>query len=219
MKGLAACRTMLAVTVFVAAIVAYPLLLPGSYPLGVGIIAGAMAASTVGFVLLLGYAEQLAIGQAGFCMVGGYANALLCVHHGFDPFLALLIGVALAMAIAYVIASPILKLRGFVLAMASLALHLMLIVAALEFPFTGGALGTYGIPKFAIFGVSLASDLAFYFFVWLVVLIAVAIGLNIDRSRIGRALKAIAASEMAAGSVGIDIVKYKVQMFVISAAM
>ena len=45
------------------------------------------------------------------------------------------------------------------------------------------------------------------------------IGLNIDRSRIGRALKAIAASETAAGSVGIDIVKYKVQMFVISAGM
>ena len=45
------------------------------------------------------------------------------------------------------------------------------------------------------------------------------IGLNIDRSRIGRALKAIAASETAAGSVGIDIVRYKVQMFVLAAGM
>src|SRR6266568_1742403 len=215
---LAARKTTIAVTVFVAAVIAYPLAFPGSYPLGVGIIAGAMAASTVGFVLLLGYAQQLAIGQAGFCMVGGYASAILCVNHGWDPFVALLVGAVLAMLVAWVIATPILKLRGFVLAMASLALHLMLIVAALEAPFTGGALGTYGVPKFAILGLPLASDLAFYFFVWAIVLIAIGIGLNIDRSRIGRALKAIAASEMAAGSVGIDIVTYKAQMLVISAA-
>jgi len=55
--------------------------------------------------------------------------------------------------------------------------------------------------------------------VWAVVLLFVGIGLNIDRSCIGRALKAIAVSEMAAGSVGIDIVKHKVQMFVIAAGM
>src|SRR5262245_18027334 len=218
-KFFAAHPTALAVAAFVIGVIAYPVLFPGSYPLGVGIIAGAMAASTVGFVLLLGYAEQLAIGEAGFCMVGGYANAILCVHHGWDPLAALLLGAALSMAIAYVIATPNLKLRGFVLAMASLALHLMLIVAALEVPFTGGALGIYGIPKFAIFGLALTSDLAFYFFIWFVVLVAIAVGLSIDRSRIGRALKAIAASETAAGSVGIDIVAYKVQMFVISAAM
>ncbi len=209
----------LAVMAFLVAAGAYPLLVPGAYPLGVGIIAGAMAAGTVGFVLLLGYAQQLALGQAGFCMVGGYASALLCVRYGWDPFAALLVGAALAMLVAYAIATPILKLRGFVLAMASLALHLILIVVALELPFTGGALGTYGVPKFALFGLSFANDLAYYYLVWLIVLIAIGIGLNIDRSRIGRALKAIATSEMAAGSVGIDIIRYKVQMFVVSAGM
>ena len=59
-------------------------MLRGSYPLGVGIITGALAAGTVGFVLLLGYAHQLALGQAGFCMVGGYASAILCVQHSWD---------------------------------------------------------------------------------------------------------------------------------------
>jgi branched-chain amino acid transport system permease protein len=217
--SLAKRKTLLAVAAFVALVVAYPFAVPGNYPLGVGITAGAMAAGTVGFVLLFGYAQQLALGQAGFCMVGGYANAILCVRYHWDPFVALLAGSALAMVVAYVIATPILKLRGFVLAMASLALHFILIVVALEVPFTGGALGTYGLPKFAVFGFSLANDLAYYYIVWLIVLLAVAIGLNIDRSRIGRALKAIAVSEMAAGSVGIDITKYKVQMFVVSAGM
>jgi branched-chain amino acid transport system permease protein len=218
-QGLARRKTLLAVAAFLVLVAAYPFVVPGNYPLGVGITAGAMAAGTVGFVLLFGYAQQLALGQAGFCMVGGYANAILCVHHHWDPFLALLAGVVISMAVAYVIAAPILKLRGFVLAMASLALHFILIVAALQLAFTGGALGTYGLPKFAVFGATLESDLAYYYVIWFIVLLAVAVGLNIDRSRIGRALKAIAVSEMAAGSVGIDIAKYKVQMFVISAGM
>ena len=208
-----------ALAAFVALALAYPLVVRGSYPLGIGIITGALAAGTVGFVLLLGYAHQLALGQAGFCMVGGYASAILCVHHGWDPLLALLAGAVAAMLLAWAIAAPILKLRGFVLAMASLALHLMLVVVALESPITGGALGTYGVPKFALAGLPLTSDLAYYYMVWAIVLAFVLIGLAIDGSRIGRALKAIAASETAALSAGIDIRRYKVQMFVLSAGM
>ena len=209
----------LGLAAFVVCVALYPLVFRGQYPLGIGIITGALAAGAVGFVLLLGYAHQLALGQAGFCMVGGYASAILCVNHHWDPLAALLAGALVAMVTAWAIAAPILKLRGFVLAMASLALHLILIVVALEMPFTGGALGTYGIPKFALFGLPLASDLAFYYVVWLIVLAFVLAGLAIDRSRIGRALKAIAASETAALSTGIDITRYKLQMFVVSAGM
>jgi branched-chain amino acid transport system permease protein len=220
MKALANHKRMLAFVIAVSAVAAYPLLYPGSYPVGVGIVAGAMAAATVGFVLLLGYAHQLAFGQAGFLMVGGYANAILCVNYHWDPFAALLVGAVLSMLLALVIARPILKLRGFVLAIASLAMQLIFIVIAVEaVPITGGALGTQGVPKFAIFGVSFANDIAFYYAAWVIAFLCVGIGLNIDRSRIGRALKAIAASESAAGSVGIEIVTYKVQMFVVSAGM
>jgi branched-chain amino acid transport system permease protein len=220
MSALAAHKRTLAFAAAVVAIAIYPLFYPGSYPVGVGIVAGAMAAATVGFVLLLGYAHQLAFGQAGFLMIGGYVNAILCVNYRWDPFAALLAGVVVAMLLALVIARPILKLRGFVLAIASLAMQLIFIVAAIEaVPITGGALGTQGVPKFAIFGVSFANEIAFYYAAWVMAFICVGIGLNIDRSRIGRALKAIAASETAAGSVGIEIVTYKVQMFVISAGM
>jgi branched-chain amino acid transport system permease protein len=212
-------KARLALASFVALVMLYPLVVRGSYPLGVGIITGALAAGTVGFVLLLGYAHQLALGQAGFCMVGGYASAILCVQYKWDPLLALLAGAAAAMAVAWAIATPILKLRGFVLAMASLALHLILVVVAFEAPFTGGALGTYGVPKFAAVGLPLTADLAYYYAVWTLVLAFVGIGLAIDRSRIGRALKAIAASETAALSVGIDILRHKAQMFVLSAGM
>jgi branched-chain amino acid transport system permease protein len=219
MTDLARWKRVLALVAFAVPVAIYPLIYSGSYPVGVGIIAGAMAAGTVGFVLLIGYAHQLAFGQAGFLIVGGYANAILTTRYHIDPFVALLVGVVIAMIIAYVIGWPIMKLRGFVLAMASLAMQLIFIVLATESDFAGGALGTQGVPKFAILGIPLSNDIAFYYAVWAIALICVAIGLNIDRSRIGRALKAIAASEMAAGSVGIDAIKYKVQMFVVSAGM
>jgi branched-chain amino acid transport system permease protein len=212
-------KSLIAALLFVIAVAVYPLAFPDSYHIGVGISAGAMAVSTVGVVLLLGLAHQLAIGQAAFSMIGGYANAILCVRYGWDPFAALLAGAVMAMALAYVVAAPILKLRGFVLAMATLALHLMLIVVAVELSFTGGPMGVTGIPKFHVFGISLADDRAFFWFVWLLVFGAVWIGLNIDRSAIGRALRAIAASEQAAGSVGVDITRHKVQMFVIGGGM
>jgi branched-chain amino acid transport system permease protein len=213
-------QTALALGVFIAFVIAYPLFFSSSYGVGVGVTAGAMAAASVGLVLLLGYAHQLALGQPAFCMIGGYASAILCVKYQWEPTLAMLVGVAASVAIAWIVAVPILKLRGFVLAMGSLALHLTLIVFAFEMTtLTGGALGTYGVKRFALFGLTMSTDLAYYFCVWGIVLLFIIIGLNIDRSCVGRALKAIAASEMAAGSVGIDIIRHKVQMFVIAAAM
>jgi len=219
MGGLAARKTTIALIVFVVLVGGYPLLFPQSYEVGIGITAGALAIGAVGFVLLLGYAHQLAAGQPAFCMIGGYVSGILCVKYGWDPTVALLLGALLSMAIAYPIAAPMLKLRGFVLVMGSLAFQLILVVVAFELPITGGAMGTYGIPRFAIFGFTLKTDIAYYFVVWAIVLVTIAIGLNIDRSRIGRALKAIAISEMTAGSAGMNTVKHKVQMFVVSAGM
>ncbi len=144
MTSLARWKRALALVAFATPVAIYPLVYPGSYPVGVGIIAGAMAAGTVGFVLLIGYAHQLAFGQAGFLMVGGYANAILTTHYHVDPLVALLVGVVIAMLIAYAIGWPIMKLRGFVLAMASLAMQLIFIVLATEFGFCRRRAGNAG---------------------------------------------------------------------------
>jgi len=209
----------LLVLVFALLIVLYPLLLPSDYAIGVGITVGAMAIATVGFVLLIGYAHQLAIGQAAFCTIGGYGNAILVTRHGWDPLFALLVSAILSMAIAYVVGRPILRLRGFVLAMASVALQLILGFVAVQWTdFTGGSIGIAGVPRFAVFG-RVMGDRELFYFIWLCVVLAVLLGLSIDRSRIGRELKAIAASERAAGSVGIDLASVKVRMFVLSAGL
>jgi branched-chain amino acid transport system permease protein len=206
--------------VFTAAVLIFPLVFRGSYEIGIGVTAGALAVSAVGFVLLIGYAHQLALGQAAFCMIGGYGNALLVTRAGWDPFVAMLASMLFAMLIAYALGKPILKLRGFILGMASLALQLMMIFIALEYEsLTGGAIGVNAIPQFSVLGLKMGNGIGYYYFVWAVVAISVLIGLNIDRSRIGRALRAIGATETAAMSAGIDVNRYKLQMFAISAAM
>ena len=123
-----------------------------------------------------------------------------------------------AMLVAYVIGLPILRLRGYALAMASLSFQLILVFTVIQTQaITGGAAGVWGVPKFSIFGWQLATDISYFYFVWFWVVVAVAVGLVIDGSAIGRSLRAIASSERAATCVGMDIAQYKLQMFVLSA--
>ena len=220
LRGFAGRRPRLCVLLFfIAVVLAYPAFARDPYLLGLGIVAGAMAAGTVGFVLPIGYAHQLVLGQAAFCMIGGYATAIFVTRHAWDPTAAMLVGAGLSAAIAWAIGRPILRLQGFMLAMASLALQLILGFAARELDFTGQALGISGIPKFAVFGWAIESDFAYYFVVWVIVLVFALMGLNIERCGVGRALKTVGASETVAASLGIDVSRTKLEMFVVSAAM
>ncbi len=204
--------------IFVLAVVIYPVLFNSNYLVGAGIVVGVMAVATVGFILLVGYARQLAVGQAAFCMIGGYGSALLCTRAGIDPLSAMVLAAVVSMVVALIIGWPILRLRGYALAMASLSFQLILGFAVIQAQsVTGGAAGVWGVPKFSIFGFQLATDISYFYFVWFWVIVTVAVGLVIDRSAIGRSLRAIASSERAATSVGMDIAQYKLQMFVLSA--
>ena len=201
-------------------LLAVPFIVNTDYLVGVGITIGLMAIAASGLILLVGYAHQLALGQAAFCIIGGYGSALLTVRAGWDPALAALVSCAISMFTAYLIGRPILHLRGFVLAMGSLAVQLVLIHVAIELlDITGGSMGLTGVPRFSVLGFVFASDTTYYYLVWAVALVAVMICRNIDRSRIGRALRAISVTEAGAASVGIDIARHKVEMFVLSAGL
>ena len=203
-----------------AAIIAVVPFFVSSFGLSLAITTGAVAISAVGLVLLYGFAHQLALGQAAFCIIGAYGSGLLTTRLGWDPTLAALLSAGASMAIAYAIGKPILHLRGFVLAMGSLAVQLILIHLAIEWlDVTGGSMGLTGVPRFGIAGLTIQSDVVFYYFTWSLVLLSVLACRNIDRSRIGRALRALAVTEAGAASVGIDIARHKIEMFVLSAGL
>jgi ABC-type branched-subunit amino acid transport system ATPase component/ABC-type branched-subunit amino acid transport system permease subunit len=204
----------------ILAVLVYPALFHGGFALGAAIMVAGLAIGAVGLVLLLGLAHQLAIGQAAFYMVGGYGSAILTTRYGWDGASAMVASALCASVVAYVIGGPILRLRGFVLAIASLALQLLFIaLAILLVAITGGASGIPTVPHFSLGPWVVASDLSYYFIAWFLVLAALAIGINIDHSCIGRALRALAADEAGAAASGINTTSYKVLIFVISAAM
>ena len=204
----------------ILAVLVYPVLFPSGFALGAAIIVAGIAVGAVGLVLLLGLAHQLAIGQAAFYMIGGYGSAILTTQYGWDGASAMVVSAFCAAVVAYVIGGPILRLRGFVLAIASLALQLLFIaLAILMVGVTGGASGIPTVPHFSVGPWVVASDLGYYFIAWFLVVAALAIGINIDRSRIGRALRALAADEAGAAASGINTTSYKLLIFVISAAM
>src|SRR4029079_8130989 len=95
-----------AFTAFVVFIVAYPLAFSANYLVGAGIVVGVMAVATVGFILLVGYARQLAVGQAAVCMIGGYGSALLCTRVGIDPLSAMVLAAVVSMVVALIIGWP-----------------------------------------------------------------------------------------------------------------
>jgi branched-chain amino acid transport system permease protein len=194
---------------------------------------GILTIVVVGLNLLMGYAGQISLGQAAFYGLGAYASAILttlAIRHDVLPvlsrtwwwaWLAILAGMILTGGFAYLIGRPILRLRGNYLAMATLGVGIVLYTLFREGEtITGGSDGIPGIPRLSI-GPSF--DLwpmeRYYFLVWALAIVVIIIALNIVNSRVGRALRAIHGSEVAASVAGVDTARSKLQILVVSAMM
>jgi branched-chain amino acid transport system permease protein len=194
-----------------------PLLFPNNYYYDVAIRIGMNATIVVGLNLLIGYAGQISLGHAGFYGLGAYASAVLTARYGWQPLLAMLSGMAAVGVIAFVVARPILRLRGHYLAMATLGLGIIIyMVLVNESAWTGGNDGM-NVPPFSFLGLTLATERAWYWVTGAVLLAAIVLASNIVDSPVGRALRALHGSETAAQTAGIDTARYKVRVFVVSA--
>ena len=182
------------------------------------IIIGLYTMITVGLCLLMGYAGQVSLGNAAFYGMGAFISAILSKTYGVSPWLALAAAAVATGCLAYVIGYPIFRLRGHYLAMATLGFGLIVYVLFREMhDLTGGPAGLPGIPYLSIGGFVFDNDIKYYYLVWAVCLAVLLISQNIVRSRIGRALRSIHGSEMAAQSMGVNVAQFKVKVFVLSA--
>lgn len=190
--------------------------------------------------LTVGVMGELSLGHAGFMSVGAFSGvtvAVLLKNAGCDPALQLLLGIVAAMIFSaffgFIIGIPVLRLRGDYLAIVTLAfgeiiksifnnLYVGYDEAGLHMSFLndntgllpggkliiGGPMGISGIPRLATFGAGI-----------LLILFSLVVIFNLVNSRAGRAIMAIRDNRIAAESVGIEITKYKMIAFVISAAL
>lgn len=185
--------------------------------LTVYVLTGLYAITAIGLSLLMGYAGQASLGQAVFFAIGAYTAAVLSLH-GAPTVAALLAAPVLAAAAGAAVGIPILRLRGHYLAFATLAFQLIVLSVISNTAFLGGGLGFTAIPALGIGGAGLSSSRGYAWLVWAVTAIAMVLTQNLVRSRPGRALRALATSEVAAESAGIAVVRYKLAVFALSAA-
>jgi branched-chain amino acid transport system permease protein len=172
----------------------------------------------VGLNLLIGFAGQISLGHAAFYGLGSYFSGILTVNYGFPLWPAMILGMLATGVVAYLIGYPSLKLRGHYLVMATLGFGIIvnILMGELE-PFTGGHDGLIGIPHLFVGGMSFDTDLKNFYLIWSFVFLFMVVARNLLNSRVGRALRAIHGSEVAANSLGVNTADYKVKVFVLSA--
>lgn len=196
-----------------------PILFPKSYFVEVnGTAIFFNAALAIGLNLLMGYAGQVSLGHAAFFAIGAYSTAILTTRYGLSPYWAMLAGFFLNICVSYILAKPLLKLKGHYLAMATLGMgiivHILLVQTG---KLTGGPDGISNIPNLSIFGFILNTDRKWYWAAAILMLMTLKISLNIADSRMGRAFRALHTSEIAAQMMRIDTTSAKTQVFVLSA--
>ncbi len=208
----------LAVVGLVAVIAAAPAIVGNNYQVFILTLIGLYTMLTVGLSLVMGYAGQVSLGHATFYGVGAYATALLSARAGWPSWAALIVATALTGLMGFVIGVPIFRLRGHYLAMATLGLNVIFsLILKNEAGITGGPSGFTGIPPLAVGRFVFDSDVRMYYLVWTMVLGSLWLSLNIVNSRVGRALRAIHASEVAAETLGVDANAYKLRVFALAA--
>ena len=173
-----------------------------------------------GLGLIMGLAGQFSLGQGAMYLLGGYAASILTAKHGWDPIAGLIAGTLLAAVAALVIGWLTIRLRGFNLAIATLAVQLILLDLVVQFvSVTGGPLGTTGVPALEIGGLSLSEPTRFFYVGLVLLTLCIVVARNITRSRIGRSLRAISADEDGAQALGVNAARNKLIIFVVGAAM
>ncbi|UCG81019.1 MAG: branched-chain amino acid ABC transporter permease [Desulfobacterales bacterium] len=205
-------------TVLAIIIVVVPVLVESKYYLIVLNIIGLNTIVVVGLNLLIGFAGQISLGHAAFFGLGSYFSGVLTANYGFPHWPAMVVAMLATGAIAYLIGYPALKLRGHYLVMATLGFGIIINILMGELEqFTGGHDGLIGIPPLSVGGLTFDNDLKNFYLIWAFVFFCMLVARNILDSRVGRALRAIHGSEVAANSLGVNTSSYKVKVFVLSA--
>ncbi|OFW56432.1 MAG: hypothetical protein A2133_11395 [Actinobacteria bacterium RBG_16_64_13] len=205
---------------FIVAIAVWPFIFGGGFALTVMSTAGLYAMVAMGLGLLLGQAGQISLGQAAFFGIGAFTAAVLSKSFGLPPLVGVIAGTALASVVALLIGRPILKLKGYFLALATLGLgEIFVVIARQHKHWFNGQVGVVSLPDFSIGGWNFASYRSQYYLVWVVALVTLLLTERALRSRVGRALRALSSSETAAFTLGVRTASWKLRTFVISAFM
>lgn len=182
------------------------------------VFAGLYTIAGIGVAFLLGQCGIVSLAQSVFYGIGAYSIAYGTTVLGWPIPLCIVVGLVISGAVALVVGVPVLRLSGYFLALATLALAIIGHVLFQQWDWlTGGTLGIGGVPHIALFGLSLNTPFRFYYLIWPCALIVLWLHANLLRSRTGIALRAMRDAPTAAKVTGIAIGSLKLRIFILSA--
>ena len=161
---------------------------------------------------------QFSFGHHFFAMVGGYTSALLTIHFGISFWIAFPLAGLMGAFFAVVTGYPFLRIRGIYFAVITWAIGTVaqIIVTRLRFPF-GGANGLMGVPRPSLPFIGPIHNIVFFYYLALAIVIFVVVALYYyEYSRLGLTMNAIREADELAYSLGINIMRSKVQSYTVA---
>lgn len=199
------------------ALLPLPLMMPNAYQQYIVNVILINIILAVGLNIVKGFAGQITVGHIAIAAIGAYSSAVLSTKLGLPFWLALPCAVMLAGMAGAIVGIPSFRLEGAYLALATLGLAESVRIFISATDWLGAALGYENIPPPSLFGRVLDTHASYYYVILPLALAGMYFSFNILRSDIGRAFKALREDPLAAAANGIDVRKYKVIAFVLSA--
>ncbi len=188
------------------------------YFLHILVISGIYIILTLSLNLIVGFTGLPSLGHIAFACVGAYTSGLLALIYGISPWLGLVIGACIASVTGIIVGFAAIRLKGDYLAFATFGLGVILYAVSKNWvALTRGPMGLPGIPGFTLPGFEIRPVWAYLTLVIVFVFITAFVIDRIVHSPFGRVLKSIREDELASLSIGKDINKYKLMVFVIGA--
>jgi branched-chain amino acid transport system permease protein len=206
---------------FVCCLAVFPFFFSDPFPRHLMIMIMMYATMSIGWNIIGGYTGQVSFGNAAFFGIGAYATAILLMNYDISPWLGMIAGCIFSIGLAVIVGYPCFRLQGHYFAIATIAVGEIMLVIFTNWDYVGAAVGIY-MPildeSFLNFEFH-TSKLPYYYIIMAMLLFAIAVSYVIEKSRLGYYLRAIKDDPDAARSLGINIQKYKMIAFSISAVL
>ena len=170
----------------------------------------------LGLQVTTGYAGQINLGQAAFMGVGAYTTGFLATKLGFPFWLTIPLGGCSAAVFGFIFGLSAVRIKGFYLALTTIAAQALFHFFVLNLPWFGGSNGLTLDPA-SLFGFAFATDISIYYLCLAVAALMTFGAYGMVRGRYGRAFVAVRDDDVAAGIMGIDVVAIKATAFLVGA--
>ncbi|MBR0756124.1 branched-chain amino acid ABC transporter ATP-binding protein/permease [Bradyrhizobium jicamae] len=207
--------------VIFAALMAVIPLIPGIPPFWIVLLDNIGLASLVamGLVLLTGVGGLTSFGQAAFCGFGAYTTAVLTTAYGVSPWLTLPASLLVSGIAAVLLGIVTVRLSGHYLPLGTIAWGIGLFYLFSKLEFLGRNDGISGIPPLSIGSFRMLSPDTIYYAIWIGVLLAAILTMNLLDSRTGRAIRALRRGHIAAEAFGVQTPRAKLLVFIYAAVL